>query len=128
MRLLAPDDAADVVQAAPEDERDDLLALLDDSARKEVTALLAYAEDEAGGPMSPRFPRVRPDMTADEAISYLHKQARERVETIYYVYVLDAQQRLVGVVSFRQLFEAPGSRKVRDLMPNGVCTGLRTPG
>jgi magnesium transporter len=122
MRLLAPDDAADVVQAAPEDERDSLLALLDDLARKEVMALLAYAEDEAGGLMSPRFARVRPDMTADEAISYLHKQARERVETIYYVYVLDAQQRLVGVVSFRQLFEAPGSMKVRDLMQTEVVT------
>jgi magnesium transporter len=61
-------------------------------------------------------------MTADEAISYLHKQARERVETIYYVYVLDAQQRLVGVVSFRQLFEAPGSMKVRDLMQTEVVT------
>src|SRR5438094_9606450 len=122
MRLLAPDDAADVVQAAPEDEREGLLALLDDSARKEVAALLAYAEDEAGGLMSPRFARVRPDMTADEAISYLHKQARERVETIYYVYVLNAQQRLVGVVSFRQLFEAPGGMKVRDLMQTDVVT------
>jgi magnesium transporter len=111
-----------VVQAAPEEERDGLLALLDNSTRKEVTALLAYAEDQAGGLMSPRFARVRPDMTADEAISYLHKQARERVETIYYVYVLDAQQRLVGVVSFRQLFEAPGSRKVRDLMQTEVVT------
>src|SRR4029434_1536583 len=116
------DVAADVVQAAPEEERDGLLALLDDSTRKEVTVLLAYAEDQAGGLMSPRFARVRPDMTADEAISYLHKQARERVETIYYVYVLDAQQRLVGVVSFRQLFEAPGSRKVRDLMQTEVVT------
>ena len=122
MRFLAPDDAADVVQAAPEEERDGLLALLDDSTRKEVTALLAYAEDQAGGLMSPRFARVRPDMTADEAISYLHKQARERVETIYYVYVLDAQQRLVGVVSFRQLFEAPGSMKVHDLMQTEVVT------
>jgi len=122
MRLLAPDDAADAVQAAPEEERDGLLALLDDLARKEVTALLAYAEDQAGGLMSPRFARVRPDMTADEAISYLHKQARERVETIYYVYVLDAQQRLVGVVSFRQLFEAPGSMTVRDLMQTEVVT------
>jgi magnesium transporter len=76
--------------------------------------------------MSPRFARVRPDMTADEAISYLHRQARaqahERVETISYVYVLDAQQCLVGVVSFRQLFEAPGSRKVRDLMQTEVIT------
>ena len=81
-RLMTPQ----MIQAAPGEERDGLPALLDDSARKEVTALLAYAEDQAGGLMSPRFARVRPDMTAT-AISYLHKQARERVETIYYVYV-----------------------------------------
>src|SRR5262249_39192818 len=122
MRLLAPDDAADAVQAADASERDSLLALLDESARHEVIALLAYAEDEAGGLMSPRFARVRPEMTADEAIRYLHKQARERVETIYYVYVLDAQQCLVGVVSFRELFEASGTMKVRNLMHTDVVT------
>jgi magnesium transporter len=122
MRFLAPDDAADVVQAAEAAERDNLLALLDEPTRHEVMALLAYAEDEAGGLMSPRFARVRPEMTADEAIRYLHKQARERVETIYYVYVLDAQQRLVGVVSFRELFEAQGTMKVRNLMRTEVVT------
>src|SRR5262249_48255791 len=106
----------------PEGARDSLLALLDESTRHEVIALLAYAEDEAGGLMSPRFARVRPEMTADEAIRYLHKQARERVETIYYVYVLDAQQCLVGVVSFRELFEAPGQTKVRNLMRTDVVT------
>src|SRR5207249_9568417 len=46
MRLLPPDDAADVVQAAPEAEREGLLALLDEPTRKEVAALLAYAEDD----------------------------------------------------------------------------------
>jgi magnesium transporter len=44
--------------------------------------------------MNPRFARVRPDMTVDEAISYLRKQRREHVETIYYAYVLDEQQKL----------------------------------
>ncbi|MBM3222438.1 MAG: magnesium transporter [Candidatus Tectomicrobia bacterium] len=120
MRLLAPDDAADAIQAAPGDARDALLALLEGSTRKEVSALLAYEEDDAGGLMSPRFARVRPDMTADEAISYLRKQTREHVETIYYVYALDAHQRLVGVVSFRQLFEAPGNTRVRDIMHTEV--------
>src|ERR1044072_7152073 len=61
-------------------------------------------------------------MTADEAIRYLHKQARERVETIYYVYVLDAQQRLGGGGSVRGLFEAPGTMKVRHLMRTEVVT------
>src|SRR5215470_1787300 len=47
MRLLAPDDAADLVQGAADDEREALLALLDEQTRREVMALLAYAEDEA---------------------------------------------------------------------------------
>src|SRR5882672_4031586 len=49
MRLLPPDDATDLIQETPEEERSALLALLDDSARREVVALLAYAEDDAGG-------------------------------------------------------------------------------
>src|SRR5713226_1135862 len=70
MRLLPPDDAADLVQNAPHEQRTHLLQLLDDATRREVTALLAYQEDQAGGLMSPRFARLRPDMTVDEAISY----------------------------------------------------------
>jgi magnesium transporter len=116
MRQLAPDDAADLVQELAEPEREAMLRLLDEATRREVTALLAYAEDEAGGLMSPRYVRLRPDMTVDEAISYLRRAARERVETIYYIYVLDAQQRLQGVVSFRDLFAAPPGKVVRDVM------------
>ncbi|HEY2409008.1 MAG TPA: magnesium transporter [Polyangiaceae bacterium] len=122
MRLLPPDDAADLLQSAPAPEREGLSALLDEPTRKEVSALLAYAEDEAGGLMNPRYARVRPDMTVDEAISYLHKQARERVETLYYAYAADEQQRLLGVVSFRQLFVAKSDKKVRDIMVTNVVT------
>ncbi len=122
MRLLAPDDAADLVQEAPPEERPGLLALLDDQTRREVSALLAYAEDAAGGLMNPRYARLRPDMTVDEAIAYLRRQARERLETIYYLYVLDEAQRLVGVVSFRDLFAAQPDRRVRDVMRADVVT------
>jgi magnesium transporter len=52
----------------------------------------------------------------DEAITYLRRQARERLETIYYVYVLDEGQRLLGVVSFRDLFAAAPGKLVRDVM------------
>src|SRR6476620_302890 len=58
VRLLAPDDAADLVQQFPEDERVPILNLFDDRTRQEVTALLVYAEDEAGGLMNPRFIRL----------------------------------------------------------------------
>jgi len=116
LRLLPPDDAADIIQDAPEEKRPALLQLLDDTTRKEVTGLLAYREDEAGGLMSPRYARVRPDMTVDEAISYLRKQARGQLETIYYIYVLDEQQRLEGVVSLKQLIAAQPEKRVRELM------------
>jgi len=117
LRLLEPDDAADVLQAiSVQEERERLLALLDESSRQEVKALLAYAEDVAGGLMSPRYARMRPDLRVDEAIAYLRHQARERLETIYYVYVLDAQQHLLGVVSFRELFAAAPDKCVRDVM------------
>ena len=53
MRLLPPDDAADLVQESEHEIRDELLGLLDDATRKEVVALMAYAEDEAGGLMDP---------------------------------------------------------------------------
>ena len=121
MRLLAPDDAADVIQEVPEEERQSLLALLDEAARRDVTALLAYSEDAAGGLMSPRFVRLRPEMTVDEAISYTRLQAGQ-VETIYYAYALDANQRLLGVVSFRNLFAAAREKRVRDVMRTDVVS------
>jgi len=89
---------------------------LDERTRREVMALLAYAEDDAGGLMNPRYARLRPEMKVDEAISYLRMQARERLAAIYYVYVLDAEQHLLGVVPFRELFAAASDRTVRDIM------------
>ena len=115
LRLLAPDDAADLIQIAHERERPELLNELDETARREVNALLAYKEDAAGGLMSPRFARLRPEMTIDEAISYLRRQAAQ-VETIYYAYALDDAQILLGVVSFRDLFSADRNKLVRDVM------------
>ncbi|HEY6478165.1 MAG TPA: CBS domain-containing protein, partial [Polyangia bacterium] len=122
VRLLPPDDAADLVQAAPTEKRDQLLTLLDEPTRREVTALLAYSEDAAGGLMNPRYIRLRPEMTVDEAISYVRKQMREQPRTIYYGYVLDGEQRLLGVVSFRELFTATVRTRVAEIMKRQVTT------
>jgi magnesium transporter len=61
-------------------------------------------------------------MTIDEAISYLRKQARERPDSIHYLYVLDEQRRPIGVLSFRELFAAAPDRKVRDVMRKDLVT------
>jgi magnesium transporter len=122
LRSLPPDDAADLIQAGPMEKRDALLALLDDPTRREVTALLAYAEDNAGGLMNPRYIRLRPEMTVDEAISYARKQMREQTRTIYYLYVLDGEQRLLGVVSFSSLLAATTRSRVAEIMRRQVTT------
>src|SRR5882724_3331105 len=122
IRLLAPDDAADLIQEAPADERENMLSLLDDQTRREVKGLLDYAEDEAGGLMNTRYSRLRADMTVDEAISYLRKDARMREKTVYYVFVVDAEEHLHGVVSFRDLLVAPGEKLVRDVMRADVIS------
>ncbi len=122
LRLLAPDDAVDVVQHLPAEERQSFLELLDEATRREVAALLAYAEDAAGGLMSPRFARLRPEMTVGEAIRYLQRQVQARLETIYLAYVLDPEQRLCGVVSFRELLAASADSPLAGVMRTEVIS------
>ena len=125
-RLLAPDDAVDMVQALPPEARASLLDELDPVTQREVQALLAYAEDEAGGLMNPRFVRLRPEMNIDEAIRYLRKQTRERAETVYYAYALNAQQHLEGVVSLRELLQAAPEKRVSEVMQRNPVTASET--
>lgn len=120
IRLLAPDDAADLIQEIPLEERAEVTTLLDRITRREVTALLAYSEDEAGGLMSTRYARLRADMTVDEAIIYIRKQARRPIETITYFYVLNHDQVLLGVVGLRDLFLEQGSKLISEIMQKDV--------
>lgn len=122
IRLLAPDDAADLVQEVPPGQRDDLMALLDEATRHEVIGLLAYAEDDAGGLMSPRYARLRPDMSVDEAITYLRRQAAERAETLTYAYVLSPDHKLLGVVSYRDLITAKAEQTIEAIMRTDLVT------
>ncbi len=122
MRVLDPDDAADLLQSLDHALRGKLLALLDFSARAEVTALLAYAEDVAGGLMNPRYIRVRPHMTAQEAIMYVRKQVVANPATSSYVYVLNTQQKLMGVISMKELLMVEGHREINGIMRAQLVT------
>lgn len=122
LRLLPPDDTVDILQEVAAEHRPSLEVLLDDVTLRETRALLAYAEDEAGGLMSPRFVRLRPDVPVEVAIRYLRLQTQRDMETIYYIYVLDQEQKILGVVSFRELFAAPNDALVQDIMSGDVVT------
>jgi magnesium transporter len=119
IRILPPDDAADLLQKLTEEERQETMSVLDAQTKIELSALLAYREDQAGGLMNSRFARLRPDMTVEEAIRYLRAQTRAQVETIYYAYVLDQNQTLLGVVSLRSLFMAASQALISSLMIKG---------
>jgi magnesium transporter len=115
VRLLAPDDAADLIQECPHDKGEYVMGLMDDMTREDAKALLDYRADVAGGLMNPRFARLRPEESIDQAITYLRQQL-SHVEMIYYAYVLDEEQRLLGVVSLKDLVRAERSKTVADVM------------
>lgn len=125
IRLLAPDDIADLVQMLEEEEQKEALHFLDYATLVEVKALMAYAEDEAGGLMNSRFARLRPEMTVEEALRYLRAQSTSQIETIYYAYVLDRSQVLLGVVSLRELFLAKSHNIVKDIMSTDIVSVLQ---
>lgn len=125
IRLLAPDDIADLIQNLFDETQSEALRYLDYATLVEVKVLLAYAEDEAGGLMNSRFARLRPDMTVEEAIRYLRAQSKSHIETIYYAYVLDRTQVLLGVISLRELFLAKAQTTVEENMNTDLVTVLQ---
>ena len=125
VRLLAPDDIADLIQNLDAETQAEAMRSLDYATLVEVKVLMAYAEDEAGGLMNSRFARLRPEMTVEEAIRYLRAQSKSHIETIYYAYVLDRTQVLLGVISLRELFLAKAQSTVEENMNTDLVTILQ---
>jgi len=82
---------------------------------EELGELLAYPEDTAGGMMTTEFVTVHASLTCAQAIDRLREMEPD-AETIYYVYVTDDDERLVGVLSLRDLIVAPPSTLIGDVM------------
>ena len=122
LRLLPGDEAADLLQSVEDELRPALLGLLDYSMRAEVEALMIYREDVAGGKMNPRYARVSPEMTAQQALAYLRFQAAEQIPLISYVYVVTPDDRLVGIISFRELILARTSQLISAVMNADVVS------
>ena len=109
---MSPDDAADLLADLPEERRPTLLALMEKDDREDIVELLTYPERSAGGIMTTDFVHVAPDITAAQAIERLREQEPE-AETVYYIYVIDRGEHLLGVVSLRDVLVAPPQKRVR---------------
>jgi magnesium transporter len=118
---MAPDEAADLLAELPRDRSLELLSLMEKENAEDVRKLLAYPDDTAGGLMTTEFVAVRPDLTAQQAISLLRETAHE-AETIYYVYVTDSDDHLLGVFSLRDLVMARPQTPVAEFMHSRIIT------
>jgi len=112
---MAPDEAADLLQDLPEERREELVELMQKEEAHDVEELLTYAEDTAGGIMTTDFVSLAAELTAQQAIDRL-RALRPDPEYSYYLYVVDAQGRLDGVISLRDLVVAKPEQKIADVM------------
>jgi Mg/Co/Ni transporter MgtE len=118
---MAPDEAADLLAELPEDRSKELLNLMQDEEADDVRKLLTYPEDSAGGIMSTDYFTVKPDMTAMQIFSLIRANANE-AETIYYIYVTDEENHLIGALSLRDLVLALPDTPVKDYLEDRVVT------
>lgn len=112
---MSPDDAADLVADLSDSARAEILALMEKSEAEEVRELLGYPEETAGGIMTTEYIAVPATLTAAQTIDKL-RALEPSAETIYYVYVVDDDGRLVGVLSLRDLIVAKPEAAINEVM------------
>ena len=115
LQEMPVDEAADLLGEMSERKSDELLNLMEPEDAQEVRELMSYEEDTAGALMTTEYIALPPDITAVEAIVRLRQLAVE-AETIYYLYIQSKNEKLMGVVSLRELLIAEPETKLEDLM------------
>jgi len=112
---MDPDDAVDLLLELPEEVQQELLSRLSRSDARVLTDLLAYPPDSAGGLMSPEVIPLSLTMSVQDAIDHLRQRVQE-AETVYYAYAVDDDNRLIGVLSLRDMALADPGRSLHDLV------------
>jgi len=118
---LPAEAAVDLLQQVPPARRREVLLTLPSEIAGHIRTLLRYPEDSAGGIMTSRVIALRDDMTVDQVRTLLRNQAEEEsTQDIAYLYVTDAQRRLVGIVSLRDIAFRLGGRRLDEIMRRDV--------
>ncbi len=119
---LASDDAADLLGKLTPEETEEMLQLIDQEEEPvDFGSLLKYPEESAGGIMTTEFISLPADIPVEDAIERLREIAPE-AETIYYVYVVDEEGRLIGVLSMRDLIAASDGTLLKSIMRTNVIS------
>ena len=112
---MDPDDAADVLENLPDTDVDQILIRMKAEDAAEIRRLAGYEPDTAGGLMTPEFVGVEATATSAQAIAAIRRLVDE-AETVSYVYVIDGEQHLLGVLSLYRLLLSPADTPVVELM------------
>jgi len=120
---LPPDDRVDLLHEVSPEVVDEVMPLVATEERRDIMRLSSYPEETAGAMMTTEFARLSEDLTVREALDEIARQAAEQ-ETIYYLYVVDSEDHLRGLVSARQLLAHLGrpDTPIRDLMERDLIT------
>lgn len=113
------DDVADLLGELPEAEAQELIDLMEEG--EDVQELLDYDEDTAGGIMTTEYIALEADLSAEKAILHLRETAPD-AETIYYVYVVDNEEHLLGVLSLRDLIVASPQTPLKEIMKTKIIS------
>jgi magnesium transporter len=116
---MHPDEAADVLSDLPVDKAKEILESIEKEEAEDIQELLSHEEDTAGGLMTNEFIAYSPETTVRDAIEQFRKDAEE-VETVYYIYIIDTDEKLLGVVSLRELLLAAFDAKLSDIMETKI--------
>ena len=112
---MAPDERADLFEELPEEIIERFLPLMSPAERSDVEKLLKEKEHSAGSIMTTEYASLKPNLTIAEALKNIRQMAPNK-ETIYYLYVVDNEEKLVGVVSLKDLVLGEPSQKIVEIM------------
>ncbi|HHY72444.1 MAG TPA: magnesium transporter [Bacillus bacterium] len=115
------DDAVDVLNELEKDQVASFLTIMDDEAAQEIKDLLHYEEKTAGSIMTTEFVAISANQTIKNSMKILKAEAQE-AETIYYIYVVDDEEHLVGVISLRDLIVADDDKLISECMNDRVVS------
>lgn len=115
LEAMAPDDRVDLLSRLEPERVERLLPLIAQAERNDIRKLLSYDEDSAGSIMTTEYASLPENVTVRDALELLRKQAPDR-ETIYYIYIVDEDRRLLGLVSLRELILAQPATRVGHIM------------
>ena len=123
--LLDTDDAVDLIQELDEEDREEVIQHIDDVEQAgDIVDLLQYDEDTAGGLMGTELIEVNENLSMPDCLKEMRRQAEE-LDDIYYVYVVDDDRRLKGVLPLKKMITHPAVSKIKHVMqtdPVSACT------